>query len=491
MSENKNDPPFQREAQVDKPGIIGAKWWHASLVDEEAKVARRKAIKQILVGGAVVAGLGLMLTWCAKKVASPSTYVPTDPTPIAPPFEAQEGRKTALDMQQDYGWSFGANGEALVFDGTSETAFDPDARAKLATVMKPSEIQLVPYYQATLFTATEATPKKTLDDEDLKAFKPLYPQLAPKVTPAMRVAYARGKSMAALFAALAPAAKVSLIVDLPGREAVAFAAGAAHLFAPVCLFDNWPHPRGVVKAHETLAAALYYEPLFDKEQRDTTAKKAKRLPMFVLDRNRIASYTDESTEFDNRYVAKLPWPGTAMKALGVERVLYIVPGVLDATRELDDLNDDFVAYKKDGVDVKIVPLDRFTVHDPSTSTDGGVEAGALATTTKDAGADAGVAVTDIYYYGGDAKSQWSFFDHYPVAKNPHPSATSDIYTPPGAGYDAAPRVSTFSSGVVGGSSVKPTPASFATVPRHPRGGNGRADWISIFAIRPLGIVESL
>ena len=110
----------------------------------------------------------------------------------------------------------------------------------------------------------------------------------------MEAAYARGKSLASLFASVSetgqtPAGtKTALIVDLPGPEAVAFAAGAISIFDPVFLFDNWPHPRGVVHAQDTLSAAAYYQPLFADAR--STSRTNARLPMFVLDRGRIATY---------------------------------------------------------------------------------------------------------------------------------------------------------------------------------------------------------
>jgi len=71
----------------------------------------------------------------------------------------------------------------------------------------------------------------------------------------MQNAYRAGKALASLFAGVPPHTMV--IVDLPGPEAMAFAAGMAELFDPCFTFENWPHPRGVVPAHLTLAAAAF------------------------------------------------------------------------------------------------------------------------------------------------------------------------------------------------------------------------------------------
>ena len=39
--------PFARDRNVDKPSIIGARWWHEALVDRDAEIARRTAIRNI------------------------------------------------------------------------------------------------------------------------------------------------------------------------------------------------------------------------------------------------------------------------------------------------------------------------------------------------------------------------------------------------------------------------------------------------------------
>src|SRR5207248_11566870 len=117
------------------------------------------------------------------------------------------------------------------------------------------------------------------------------------------------------------------------------------------VLDNWPHPLGVVPSHLTLGAVLYYRPLFMRLRGSRTGRAP---PVFVLDRNRLARYTDEETQFDNRYVARLP-TATNLQSLGIRRVLYIAPDQSDM-RELDDLNADFVAFRDASIDVKVMPL---------------------------------------------------------------------------------------------------------------------------------------
>jgi hypothetical protein len=450
MSSNPNTP-YERDRLVDKPGIIGARWWHAALADQDAQIARRAAIRNILIAGGVIAGFGAMLAMCAKVASSPSSP------------DVSDARKTALDMQKEYGWAFGAVDEPLVFDGVTTKPFQPAALHALATDLAPVSKSLVPFFQATLFQSPDAVPPSLgkLDPAEAVGFKPLSLVMQPIFTRKMEAAYARGKSLASLFASVSeqpgqtPAStKTALIVDLPGPEAVAFAAGASALFDPVFLFDNWPHPRGVVHAQDTLSAAAYYQPLFSDSR--SAARASARLPMFVLDRNRIATYRDDATEFDNRYVAKLPPSAAAMRGLGLSHVLYVVPTSIDSIRELDDLNDELVLYSSGGVDVKSVSLDMFG---PDTT-----DAGVNSVPRKPNESDKLVEESGFIYYGGSRGSHHAFFVDYPWAKPARP-ATSRPGTNPGKSFEPRARTTPYSSGNPSGSIVtKARPSGFATVP---------------------------
>jgi hypothetical protein len=453
MSNSPNPQPFERDRVVDKAGIIGARWWHAALADQDAQIARRAAIRNILIAGGVIAGFGAMLAMCAKVATSPSS-------PAAP--DVTDGRKTSLDMQKEYGWAFGAVDEPLVFDGVSTKPFQPGALQTLSTDLAPVSKNLAPFFQATLFQSPDAAPPSLgkLDPSEVAGFKPLSLAMQPIFTRKMEAAYARGKSLASLFASVSetgqnPAGtKTSLVVDLPGPEAVAFAAGAASVFEPVFLFDNWPHPRGVVHAQDTLSAAAYYQPLFADSRKAT--RKSPRLPMFVLDRGRIAAYSDDATEFDNRYVAKLPPSASAMRALNVSHVLYVVPTSSDATRELDDVNDELVLYNAGGVDVRSVSLDMFA---PDTT-----DAGVNTAPTKPTPSDTLVEESGFIYYGGSRGSHHAFFVDYPWAK-PARAATTRPGTNPGKSYEPRARTTPYSSGNPSGTlTTKARPSSFATVP---------------------------
>jgi hypothetical protein len=259
--------------------------------------------------------------------------------------------RAALDMQKEFGWSFGATGEPLVFDGQSSQPFDRTALARMPTDFAPIDPRYAAFFVPTLFQASTAMPKTTLKED--APFTPLSEALVPVFTPAMEIAFGRGAAFASLMDEHAK--DLAVIVDLPGPIAVAFAAGAASVLEPIFTFDNWPHPRGVVPAHVTLAAAAYYQPLFARMRGSRAVDRAR--PMFVLDRQRLAPYTDDAAQFDNRHVARVP-TARALGALGVKDVLYVTPTAIDK-KELDDLVDDFLALSAAKMSMHVMPATAF------------------------------------------------------------------------------------------------------------------------------------
>ena len=417
--------PFQREEFLDKPGIIGARWWQHSLATAPDPISRRKALQGFLIGGGVLASLGIVLAVAGASSSSSSDF--------------RTEAKNALDMQKQFGWSFGATTESLTFDGQSKQPFDRSALARLPDDLRPTRPDHVPWYVPTLFQSPSAIPTARAREEAVPPV-PLKDALMPIFTPAMDAAYRRGKAVASLFQDAGAAAMI--VVDLPGPEAVAFAAGAASVLDPVFAIDNWPHPRGVVPAHLTLAAAAYYQPLFARH-----AAPAGAPAMIVLDRRRLSPYTDDATQFDNRHVVRLP--GAAqLKALGIAHVLYVAPTGTD--KELDDLNDDFVLYGRAGLDVRLCGADAFGP-DPAE--------GAPATPSS------AEVSTPPYYYGHSAGSHFWFWHDYPWVKR-SPSRGAEPVAPAmvmmGLAYTPQPRATPFSSG--GGSSSRPRPVGFGTVP---------------------------
>jgi hypothetical protein len=328
--------PFTKKEQVDEPGIIGARWWQESIA-----VPRRQAMHAVLVVGGISAAMVLLGT-CATTCAIGG--VALSGSGSSPPDHNIEPR-SSLDMQKEYGWDFGAAGEALVFDGKSTKPFDRSALGRMETDLAPAQARLSPWFVPTLFQSVTAVPKSApAADPRTIPFVALKDALHPIFTFEMEEMFRQGKALAALVEKERPQ-QLAVIVDLSGPAAVAFAAGAAGALDPVFLFDNWPHPRGVVLAHRTLAAAAYYQPLF-AEARAAAAAKAKP-PMFVLDRTRLASYTDDTTQFDNRHIARMPG-AISLATLGVKNAIYVAQGGLES----DDLVDDFLAYRGKGISLR-------------------------------------------------------------------------------------------------------------------------------------------
>ena len=399
------EPPFQRTDLLDKPGIVGAKWWQEGLATHDP-IARRQALVAIGVLGVIAAGVGGII------VAAASSSAPETTTTFF----------GALDMQRKYGWSFGAVGEALTFDGQSQQPFDKGALDHLGADFTPAQPRLKRFSSSTLFQSPMAMPT-TVPEGDPTQVTPLRDALRPIFTPAMDAAYRAGKSLASLFAPLRVDA--AMVVDLPGPQAIAFAAGLAQTFDPCFTFENWPHPRGVVHAHLALAAAAYYQPLFAKM---TASRKQPGPVALVLDRDRLAAYTDDERQFDNRYAAKLP-TAASLRDLGVKRVLYVVPTANDVI-ELDDLNEQLVAYVAGGLEVKAVAATDFGP-DPRSPAPPAV---------------AGQPSEDPpYYFGSEAETHQGFWDLYPwsgAAKAAHRAPTN---VSSAATYAVRPRSTPFSS----------------------------------------------
>ena len=205
---------------------------------------------------------------------------------------------------------------------------DSEAMPTLATRLQPGMARWAPYYSPALFQSLEAPRSADLRFE-----------MRPIFTPAMALAERRGQALLSLLTTDGVCRNdVAVVLDLAGPEAVAVASALAHCFDPVFVFDNWPHPRGVVPAHQALAAAAYYQPLFARHASNDAGSRPKTTahaapPMIVLDRHRLDPYTDDSSQFDNRHVARVPG-GPALKALGIAHVLYVSP--TGADHELDD-----------------------------------------------------------------------------------------------------------------------------------------------------------
>jgi hypothetical protein len=323
-----SERPLRQDARVDEPGLVGARWWQDSVIDP---VGRRHTILTLLAVGVGLGVGGLALDAC-------------EPT--------KKSRLGALELQRKYGWSFGAATESLVFNGQSTEPFDRSRLAQMVTDLAPRLAAHRPFYVQTLFESPTALPT-AVSEGDPTAIPSLKDALQPIFTQGMHDIF---KWVQANVDALAAVPGVALVVDLDGQDSVAFAAGASARFDPVFLFDNWPHPHGVVAAQHTQAAAAYYQPMFASASMASQAGPHPPAPMFVLDRQRLATYTDSATQFDNRWVARMPGV-QALRALGIKRLLYVGPAA--NTRELDDLNDDFVTDHTAGISIALIDVPTF------------------------------------------------------------------------------------------------------------------------------------
>jgi hypothetical protein len=468
MSSETDQNPFRRKVMTRQPGLIGAQWWNEGLSAMSDPVSRRKALQALAVFGGAVAVGGFVLAASSGE----DEYL-----------ELHD----ALQMQRERGWNFGATNDTLTFSGQTKVPLKPQELNALATELTPKQDALKPFSQATLFQSVSGGSLAL-------ALRPIF-------TPEMDTAFKQGQALAALFAEQPEATlATAVLVDLPGPESIAFATALAERFEPVFTFDNWPHPVGVVPAHLTLAAAAYYQPTLRGLANKRTLPAP---PVFVLDRLRLAPYDDQEREFDNRYMARMP-SAEQLRKLGIQHVLYVAPGGKGQSQELDDLNEDFVAWRTAGLDVKLVAAKDFqpeptTAPPPTVATgtpDGGTPADAgtgLATASTspsrpDAGTDAGTSAMATartssdggtagpvaagttsgprhWYYGGSPMAHNSFWFIYPWGRTR--TSTGMVHGLPSAGILSAKDVPQVPPNVSKGYAYEPQRRTtmFSAIPR--------------------------
>jgi hypothetical protein len=313
---------------------FGARWWRESL--GISRWATRPAVGTMgLLGALSLAGCAT--TWADQRL---------EETQLTDARDDMKVDVNALQLQRNEGWDVGQQGTALAFaDSTDIDAAGTqnwrEAMGTLAATMIPAAPALQPFYVPTLFQSLMGPPGQRLR----AVMRPIHGA-------EMDADFARGIALRAQFGVVDWPKDTALVVDAPGPRAVAVAAALADRFAPVFTFGNWPHPLGVVPAHQTIAATLYYLPMFAAA---ANVRPPDAPPLFVLDANRLAPYRDADKQFDNRYFVKLP-TAEQLAALGVRHVLYVSA---DATQELDDLNGALVALCQKGIDVKMLALGDF------------------------------------------------------------------------------------------------------------------------------------
>ncbi|MFO0626563.1 MAG: hypothetical protein U0325_13195 [Polyangiales bacterium] len=388
---------FERDVTVDDPGIVGARWWNQSLQRRAAEgdVSRRSALGAMSAVGAVVA-VGAVGIGGACLVGVAGGFDDDTETRAEP----------SLAAQRRYGWDLGARHEPLPFAVISRN--EPFDTAALARDLTPVTWRHV--YQSALLDAPDATPQQNLGEETVSA-RPLRGVMVAGVPVGVERFIAVGMGLARLFADRS--ARTALVVDLAGPESVALAAGAASVFEPVLAIGNWPHPRGVIHSQDTLATALQCHRYFHDAR---ATRPAGAPPCFVLERNRLTGAVT-SEQFDNRFLAQLPSAAT-LRAGGIERVLYVVPFASDLP-ELDDINEDLVAWAAAGLDVRAMGAGSFMP-----------------------GPDG------AYYYGGNPAMEAGFFHVYPWG-TPGAGAVVPVVDPRAAAYRPARRVTTLSRSTAG------------------------------------------
>ena len=308
-----------------------AGWWRESMT--LARLRRGAPIG--LVSGAALLGGGCVDFSDVKPDA-----------PLVQSADEYDSSMQALALQRAEGWDVGGANQALPLPGASPVdAYGSGGwRVELVDLfrrLQPAQPELYPFYVPTLFQSLVGPGSDRLAE-----------QVSPIHTASMDEDFARGIALRELFEQAGFPADTAIVVDAPGPRSVAIAAALADRFDPVFTFGNWPHPFGVVPAQETLAASLYYLPLFENAR---PARPKNAPPVFVLDSNRLLPYRDADTQFDNRYLVRLP-SAAQLAALGIKHVLYVDS---NGQPELDDLNRTMVDLCANGIDVKVAALSDF------------------------------------------------------------------------------------------------------------------------------------
>lgn len=398
-------PRFVLQVGFDQDELLGARWWHEGLVVArgpagvspaagDPDVSRRTALRLLAALGAGVVVTGLMVG--SRHDSGGSTQVV---------------EQASLDLQQANGLMFAADGRSFAWTNAVPTDVTgaPLDRSRLPTLgndLRPRVVRWQAFHAPTLASSLQAS-----DAE------PLLRTIPCQDSPAMRVAHGRGRALRELLDQADAPERLLVVVDLPGPESVAFAAGLQPLATAVFSFANWPHPRGVVPAHETLAAMLFHRPTFLSAPSDPN-----RPAVFVLDRNRLAPYANEPERFDNRYVVRLPTAPT-LRTMQIERILYVVPEGAPE-QELDDCNETFVAYRAAGLQVRLVSAGDFQPAD--------LAASGSAERRSDA--------TQRYYYGGSPLHHWWFWQGFGGGRVPEGRRVEPPTMPlAGARYQPTPR----------------------------------------------------
>lgn len=365
-----------------QPSLQSSNWWEESITRREAnlRLAKLGTLAALLSVSGITQGCG----------------------------DDDDGvveENDALELQKKEGWSVGA--ESNMISLPNVMGVDSKGSLSWSTYLESSELlkayapkrsEWNPFVVPTLV--------QSLSQPSLKS------QIKPICTPEMKEAYSRGLGMRELIKRSNNPETILLVVDLDGKETVAFAAAMSEVADLVLGFDNYPHPKGTVKSHEVLGALVYYAA-------EVEAKKEKRgdkiATVVLLDNRRLNAPQNPEREFDNRYVAKIP-TADKLQSLGIKSVMYLSPSESQTT-ELDDLNDDFVTFKEKGIPVTMLAATNFKPTVPiaaaatPAATPEEIEQAKKVPTTEIA---PNGQVTNIYHYGGSPFFFPWFFWAFPM-----------------------------------------------------------------------------
>lgn len=327
-------------------------WWKDMLT-------RRQASQRTALVGAALAGVGAASTLTACK--------------------KDDKEADAKTLQEQHGWNVGYGEEGITLTDTVDV--DSLGNTDWQSRRTPEA----------LLEATRPPSERWRSHESPSLFQSLaQPTLAEAIQPIrteeMDRAYGVGRALGELVDASQDPQKTMIVIDLPGAQSVAAAAGMSPTTEPVFWLDNWPHPRGVVPSELPLAATLYYAAEFEQS---APQRQPQHAISVVLDRARLTTYTNAASQFDNRYMAELPSP-QQLSSYGIDKVVYLTESASNVI-EADDLNEYFVDYNKRNIDVVMLHLDQFGV-DP----DAAVKQGEVAR----------------YWYGGQEQSHTQYYRHH-------------------------------------------------------------------------------
>ncbi len=322
--------PIGRLTLFDQDELVGARWWQqgveSPLVSDS--MSRRAALTVI----GVLVGAPLLVRVVEEMGESD------------PPPDTIQG---STEMQRAAGWAVGTNNSKLDWaDGTTvDVDGTPNWKAHVRTLAQDTKppARWLPWSVPTLLQMPGLPVNTTLAEQ----CQPINNQRQ------MELGWQVGRALAAQVERLGTVPKDLLVIlDLPGPQAVATAAGLADTLAPVFVLDNCPHPAGVVPAHLTIGALLYLLPRFLSAP---LLRDADAPPVLVLDASRLAAYRDESDRFDNRYTATLP-ATTELRERGINHVLYVSRG----NDVQDDLVHQITSWTASNIDVRLVDFADFT-----------------------------------------------------------------------------------------------------------------------------------